>query len=515
MCRKNLAFCLALACAMMFLVPVKAQTKDTVRVMFYNLLNFPTGGGGVANRQDTLAKIVQHVQPDLVMVCELVNSPGAPDLLLNSSFNTGGITYFQRAPFVPNTSTTDNLQQLIFYNADKLVLDNTSQLATDLRDINKYILHYKDPNLLLTSDTTFLDVYVTHLKASSGATNETRRNQEITVLRNHLNTQPTMRNAVFGADINMYTSSEAGYQTITTTGSYPMQDPIARPGNWNNNGAFADIHTQSTRINQLGGDGAGGGLDDRFDQILASGNVMSGANRVRYIPGTYHAVGQDGNHFNLNVTDPPANSAVPQTIASALFYMSDHLPVVMDLEFTLPSLVPVVISSFEALGLERSILLQGKLEQVEEARFIQVERAAPGQDFYWIADLNLQSEGLFSLQDKPSAGLWRYRLKMQDWNGNISYSSEVTAALQAGYEWQVVQGNQSISVYLAGNSAFKGKLELMDMTGRIIATQSWDRAEGHEAHTFDMSNFSKGMAMLKLTNLESGWEDAKLLLWAD
>ena len=40
----------------------------------------------------------------------------------------------------------------------------------------------------------------------------------------------------------------------------------------------------------------------------------------------------DGDHYNLSINSS-ANNSVPQDIASALFYMSDHLPVSLD--FTL------------------------------------------------------------------------------------------------------------------------------------------------------------------------------------
>jgi hypothetical protein len=352
---------------------------------------------------------------------------------------------------------------------------------------------------------------VSHLKASSGTTNANRRNAELTVLRNHVNSNSTIRNSIFGADLNIYSNSEAGYQTITTTGTYPFSDPINRPGNWNNNGSFADIHTQSSRTIQLGGDGAGGGLDDRFDQILSSSNVMSGADRIRYIPGTYHAVGQDGNHFNLSVNDPPANSSVPASIANALYYMSDHLPVVMDLEFTLPSLLPIKVSQFQAEPFESQIAITGQLESTEAGLIVQLQRAKVSGDFKDLANLTLSSEGGFRYFDKPGTGLWKYRLALTDANGNMAYSEEAHAWIDGSYDWKIASQEQGISVFLNGGFNFNGKIEIRDITGRLLFEESWKK-EDKRTELPIILNTSQQVLSIQLKNLDSGWQETKMLM---
>ena len=481
-------------------------------MMFYNVLNFPSGGGGISQREDTLAKIVDYVAPDIVMLCELVDVPGMPDLLLNKSFNVGGVSHFQRAPFVPNTSTSNNLQQLIFFNSNKLRLRTSSQIVTDLRDINKYILYYNDPNLPLTSDSTFLDVYTTHLKASPNLANQIRRDTEITKLRDHLNTHPTIRNSIFGADLNMYTSAESGYQTITNSGTYPLQDPIARPGNWSNNPSFADIHTQSTRMTQLGGDGASSGLDDRLDQILASSNIMSGIDRIRYIPNTYRAVGQDGNHYNQAVNSLPANGDVPANIANSLFYMSDHLPVVLDLEITLPNPVPVRVAHFNAEALEDAVALTGQLASIEPGTEVKLQRKQNETAFETIADINWNSNGHFNFTDRPGTGLWQYRLALSDVNGHAAYSESVTARLHSGYTWQIATHSNGLTVFLEAGSHFDGLLEVTDMTGRQLYKAQWLRED--EVHKFRIPLKSNNQVIaVRLKSLESGWEASKRVMF--
>lgn len=72
-------------------------------------------------------------------------------------------------------------------------------------------------------------------------------------------------------------------------------------------------------------------MDDRFDFILATDEIMEGFHNVSYKAGSYKAIGQDGNHFNISITSPPNNS-VPPDVLNALGKMSDHLPVTLKLE---------------------------------------------------------------------------------------------------------------------------------------------------------------------------------------
>ena len=117
---------------------------------------------------------------------------------------------------------------------------------------------------------------------------------------------------------------------IRETGNIDLYDPINSIGNWNNNGTYAGIHTQSTRSFALS-DGAGGGLDDRFDLIFVSEDILNNENGIEYIENTYQALGQDGDRFNASI-NTPYNPTIPDSIATALYYMSDHLPVLMDVQ---------------------------------------------------------------------------------------------------------------------------------------------------------------------------------------
>ncbi|MEM7039177.1 MAG: hypothetical protein AAF570_19530, partial [Bacteroidota bacterium] len=486
------------------------QNKDTLTVVFYNLLNFPNGGGGIPNRADTLEKIMRHLSPDVLMVCEL-NSAAAANDILNNALNTAGITHYQQAAFISNTSSGDNLQNLIYFNSNKLRLLSQQPLQTTLRDISKYTLYYNDPNLAIHQDTTFIDFYVAHLKASQGSTNQNRRNAEITILRNHLNSQPTLRNSILGADLNIYRSTEPAYQTITTTGSYPMQDPINTPGSWNNNGTFAAVHTQSTRTFQLGGDGASGGMDDRFDQILTSSNVISGADRVRYLTGTYRAVGQDGLHFNANLTDAPPNLSEPADIINALFYMSDHLPVFMQVEVGIPVPVPIPDGSLAAQVVDGAVQLRGEIRNGHLYARSFVERRAEGETFVQFAEV---SGAEFELQDRPQNGnSFDYRLGLENQNGEVEYTPAVTVQLEASpqFAWALQGFGGEMLIRMQNWPGGEFELEMVDLSGK----RKWQVRKSAEigSQNVYLPDLEAGVWLARFRNLETGESMVRKIFW--
>jgi len=319
---------------------------DTLTVVTYNLLNFGNTTLGcpntVSNRIDTLKKILKYINPDVLMVCELYDGTTA-NQILTSALNVGGETKYAQSNFVVNGSSgVTNLNNMFYYNTDKLALQIQDEIETDLRDVGEYIVYGLDPNLGTHNDTTYIDFYDAHLKAGDpffDPNDSIRRIEEADSIRKHIDLKPTGRNNIIGGDFNFYTSTEEAYQILCYQGTYPFVDPISSEGDWNNNGAFSAVHSQSTRASGTTelDCGARGGTDDRFDFLLTSSNVISGANRVTYIPGSYSALGNNGTTFNGSINDAGNTSLVPDSILNALYYMSDHLPVVMKVQIEYPN----------------------------------------------------------------------------------------------------------------------------------------------------------------------------------
>lgn len=296
---------------------IKAQ--DTLTVMSYNILNYPISN---PSKADTLKPIIKYVKPDIFMITELTSGSGAATLL-NNSLNVDGVNYYQQATYF-NGPDTDNM---LFYNSDKLVLYSQYEIPTTLRNISEYVLYYNAPGMTAQSDTVFIYCYMAHLKASSGSSNEQQRNQEAVAMKNYMDSRPNIENVIVGGDFNLYTSSEAAHNTILNGGNVTLLDPINTPGNWNSNSFYANVHTQSTRAGTIGDGGSFGGMDDRFDFIFYNNDLPTGAKGLTYVPNSYTALGNDGNHFNKSINASPINSSAPTNIIDALYYMSDHLPI--------------------------------------------------------------------------------------------------------------------------------------------------------------------------------------------
>lgn len=298
---------------------IKAQ--DTITVMAYNILNYPLSN---SSKADTLKPIIEYIKPDIFMITELTSSSGATTIL-NDALNVGSVNYYQKATYF-NGPDTDNM---LFYNAEKLVLYSQYEISTTLRNISEYVLYYDAPNITAQSDTVFIHCYMAHLKASTGAANEQQRNQEAVTLKNYLDSKSNIENVILGGDFNLYSSSEAAFNTILNGGNVQLLDPINTPGAWNNNSSFANVHTQSTRSGSLGDGGSFGGMDDRFDFIFFNNDLPTGSKGLTYVPNSYEALGNDGNHFNKSINASPTNTSAPSNVIDALYYMSDHLPIII------------------------------------------------------------------------------------------------------------------------------------------------------------------------------------------
>ncbi len=293
---------------------------DTLRVMYYNVLDYPNI---YPNRKYNFRTVNQYVKADIILVNELKTLTGANYLL--DALNVYGVTHYQKAVYTQQ----DFSENLLYYNSDKLVLHSQDVISTSIRDIDEYVLYYKSADLATTNDTVFFYFYEAHLKASTGSSNESQRLAEVNAFLNHLNAIPNAENVFFGGDLNLYGSSESAYQAIINNTPYNLNDPLPA-GNWHNHSSFSDIHTQSTRTtNPMGG--STGGLDDRFDFIFFTDDVANAANRVEYVSNSCKAFGNDGSHFDKALIDSPTNPYLPDSIIQALYYMSDHLPVICDL----------------------------------------------------------------------------------------------------------------------------------------------------------------------------------------
>lgn len=309
-------------------------SQTTIKTLFYNLLNYPTAPPN--DRNIILKDILNIYEPDLFMVCELESEVSGNDILYTSLSEIN--KNYNKAQFIINQSDDDpfsSLQQMIYYNEDYFILESQEVILTYVRDINHYTFILKTDDYL--SNPIYLEVYVTHLKSSSGTANQQLRLHMVEEFVNSLAGIDPDSFVIFAGDFNFYSSSESGYQKILDNSNTIIMKDLLNPTNilqsWHNNVNWRDLHTQSTRLSNsgFGGYGAGGGFDDRFDFIMLSENMLSNTN-LQYVPNSYKSYGNNGNCYNLRIDDNSCTGEFSQELRNKLYSMSDHLPVILSLE---------------------------------------------------------------------------------------------------------------------------------------------------------------------------------------
>ena len=300
---------------------IYSQQHEIVRIATYNILNYSD-----ETRNPDFKMVLDEIKPDVVVVQEILTQYGV------NVFRSGALgDEYVAGPFI-NGDDTDNA---IFYKDSLLNLIDNRNITTALRDISEYTLVHN-----FSGDT--LIIYSVHLKASNTETDRQKRLAEVNILRNVTDNLPLGTNFMVIGDFNIYYSNEPAYQKLinqSTTGYFLDTQPA---GNWHNNIAYASLHTQSTcgLLSGCPNGGSGGGMDDRFDMMLFS-QAVSDTGGITYVADSYIPFGNDGQHLNNSINDPPFN-VITQQVADALYNASDHLPVYADFDFGFISDVEII-----------------------------------------------------------------------------------------------------------------------------------------------------------------------------
>ena len=337
-----------------------SNAQDVLTVMQYNLLEYGNHNSGFADCYETnnntqrkdecIRTLVDYVKPDIFTVCEFGSTQQLLTDFLRHNLNINGANYWQSDNIINYAGS--NIINHIFYDSRKLGLSKHVALRTNPRDTDIYELYLKTKSLA-AGDTIKLVCIVAHPKAGQGY--EASRRALMQVAMDYVNQHYPTDNVLIMGDFNMYGASESGYRLLTQTYSNPnicFIDPLSYVGGvgeWTNNNQYKLFHTQSTRSSSEECF-SGGGLDDRFDFILMADEIAFSYNHMRYEQGSYKAIGNDGNHFNMSV-DQGYNSSVPADVAEALFDGSDHLPVTMKIAVD----VQVGLEDHEAQSLMASV----------------------------------------------------------------------------------------------------------------------------------------------------------------
>jgi len=302
---------------------VGAAPALALKVVTWNVINYPPAD--LASRQPNLRTAIAALDPDVIMLQELMSAAG------RDSFLTNVLNVVQPGQWSA-TSYFGTCESAVFYKPAKVTLtfSGTAIPTAGPRDVLGVRLRLAG----YASKYAEFRLYSVHFKAGNTTADSDARNLECTDLRTNMNAAvPTVTpNYLVGGDTNFYGDWEGGYQRLTESqadNDGRCFDHVSLPGTWNQY-AYRSHHSQSSCSSGCPAGWSTGGLDDRLDFFLTSPSLQDGEG-LDLVPGTAFPYGNDGQHYNSSVNSG-TNYAVGPTVANALFYSSDHLPVVMVLQ---------------------------------------------------------------------------------------------------------------------------------------------------------------------------------------
>ena len=171
---------------------------DPVKLMSYNLLNYPNKDANQSITADTIVRnpyyriSIAAANPDILVVQELISLAGLTGFL-NNVMNIA-LSGFAAGTFIDGPDSDNG----IFYRTSKFSFISNTRIKTDLRDINEFKLKN-----LLSGDT--IRIFSVHLKATNTTPDEAQRALEVDSLRNYTNALPSGSNFVVCGDFNIST----------------------------------------------------------------------------------------------------------------------------------------------------------------------------------------------------------------------------------------------------------------------------------------------------------------------
>ncbi len=333
--RSSAAIARVLAISAAFALMATSESL-ALRIVNYNILNYPGPSG--PTRNPLFRTIFEPLGAEVVVVQEMQSQVGVDGFLTNV-LNTMEPGQWVAAPFNDGNDTNNAL----FYKpASVELLGHWSWYpnpATNLRLVDCYRLR----PIGYSSDAAEFRVYSQHLKASNTSGDVAQRHAEAIGIRDSMNAMPPGTHAILMGDFNIYTGNEPAFLKFKESQADDdgrLYDPLNAPASTWNTASLAAIHTQSPCLAAPCASGAAtGGLDDRFDMFLPT-YALNDGNGLELLVNTYIPVGNDGQHFNLNITDAPT---LPEgaAYANALKMSADHLPIRVDLR--LPAILNAAV----------------------------------------------------------------------------------------------------------------------------------------------------------------------------
>lgn len=295
------AICLTLLYA---IAHYSAYSQDTIRICSYNIDRWSESD---SVHIPSIRKILEAIDADIIMIQGIASLPAF--FTFNKHITDSITPHLIGSTFIKDTQDS---YIAIYFNRDKFI--NSKQIRIDAKTTDFLILPLTHIDYGIR-----LNIASVRLINAIDTLEEKEKMQEVEQI---LDTIKTINNIVLGGSLYMRSADEKTYQNLINEGV--LSDPISSLGMWSANPSFANLHTSSTRF-ELSDSSLNGGLKNRSDQILLSESVLKNYKHDSYV--TY---GNDGMHFKKSVNSP-ANLVVNSDIADALYTVSSHLPVYLDI----------------------------------------------------------------------------------------------------------------------------------------------------------------------------------------
>jgi len=358
-----------ICCAGLTVACGASSASAQLRVAAWNLSNYD-GDDRVSAIQTAVYGVVpagplmgDRMRPDIILLQEFQTATALATFVSVLNTAAGSPGDWAAAPFV---NGADDESCMVFRTSKVQLLNNetisigSSVLPNPPRNTYRYDVRPVGYTGVLAT----VGMYSSHMKAQdSGSDDDLRRLTEVQRIRDNaagIDTAGTGTGMppgylfLFGGDTNIQRAGSTEY--IEFVGSQADNsgrffDPIksgvnggssSTNGNWNSNTNYRFIHTQDPS--------GAGGMDDRHDQILVSGEFIDGPgfeyignSNVQFSQTTwndpnhsYRCWGNDGDSCCNSPLDTVNNGMVGNTIAAALVACATpaggHLPVYLDLK---------------------------------------------------------------------------------------------------------------------------------------------------------------------------------------
>ncbi len=446
-CRAGVSVCL-LAIAILMAATDTAHAQ--LRIVQYNVNNSDPAQTGPRNGMDTVLSAINasakggFARPIDLLVLEEANSVSTTGAAYASLLNTitGGTSY---ARSTVDGSTTGSGRPIAVYNSASLQLIGEARIGSISGTASqpRQTMRYQFRPVGYESSADFY-VYASHFKASSGGANEAERTIEARAIRANADALGQGARIIYAGDFNFYTSSEAGFQTLTGTGNGQAFDPVNRVGSWSNSASFKDVHTQSPATTAAFDGQVTGGMDDRFDFQLVTGEVLDGRG-FDYVSSSYWAFGNTATHAlngaittgsaaSLAAVIPGYTTSQASGVLTALAQVTDHIPVVAD--YQLPAKMAASFAGLPAQVI-RGASVTGTLS-VSNAAPVSVAAGADRLDYSYT------SSGLFTGSGTSSD------LALGGANSHLLTASTATAGLRSGTVGVTASSPQAMSSTFSG-----------------------------------------------------------------